>query len=109
MSKFKVGATNTRDGSEAFILEIGEHRIFGRVKSGGWFAQSWDLNGKENGDPSSEWDLLPNHEPLRAEFEEVVKWAEIFGDKLESYTRNVVIVPDEFAGKCVKVTLEVLE
>ena len=38
-----------------------------------------------------------------------MKWAEVFGDKPESYTRHVVIVPDEFAGKRVKVTLEILE
>ena len=112
MSKFKVREAKTVSGDAAFIHEITEDKIFGKLEVAGvWRSANWTTDGRWYHTSAEEscFDLIPNNEPLRAEFEEVVKWAEVFGDKPESYTRHVVIVPDQFADKCVKVTLEVLE
>ncbi len=117
MSKFKVGAAKTRDGRDAVVFVIQKtkehHEIYtivGAIKIDGvWIPQSWRLNGQYNENNEGAIVLLPNNEPMREEFGEVVKEAEICGVQLGSAWRNVVIVPNEFEGKRVKVTLEAME
>ena len=111
MSKFKVREAKTVSGDAAFIHEITEDKIFGKLEVAGvWRSANWNIHGRwyETSANESCFDLIPNNEPLRAEFEEVVKEARIYGNS-GYYGRNVVIVPDEFAGKRVKVTLEAIE
>lgn len=106
MSKFKVGEAKTTGGYDAFIFEITGERIFGRINDEGWRPLGWLLDGR--GHSVSGYTLLPNNEPLRAEFEQVVKEVSIYKKgKYDEY--NVVIVPEEFYDKRVKVTLESLE
>lgn len=100
MSKFKVGEAKTKGGHEAYIFEMGD-TIFGRIKDEHWFSGTWRPDGKAD---IRVYDLLPNNEPLRAEFE-----ATVWGNKVDGY---IVDIPKEIyltSGTRVKVTLESLE
>lgn len=109
MGKFKVGEAKTRDGSDVVIFEVSDKIYTKRLlKDGSWTQDVFNLNGKWFGSMIRDIDLIPNVEPLRAEFGELVKEGRIY-ENSRSFTRNIVIVPDEFAGMYVKVTIEAME
>ena len=104
MKKIEVGKSyKTRNGREVRIYTldgIGLQAIHGAIFEGtiGWYSYSWDSDGSYLGCEPSDCDIVIK--PLR--FEGV--------DKVQSFGgHSILFVPDEFAGKEVKYTLEVLD
>lgn len=97
--KFKVGPVKAKEGTEGVISEILGTQMFGRVRFGtSWCALCWDLNGKWGG--GGYWDLLPNVEPMRAEF-----MADVFSG-LNKNSPDYIELPPGFTGKRIRVAVE---